>query len=149
MVAIRNILTGFRGGVSLPAGARFTALNLTLSVSNMASASQIGQVEVLAEQGPLIVVEVEDLGGNVGQPVTGDGGGLFTLSETGEITFDPAGEFDTLGTGETAETSVHFAVTDGISTDEAIVTVTVLGAAGLTAPQVVGMIPDQQDPIAA
>ena len=65
---------------------------------------------------------------NLGQPVAGDNGGLVTINPDGSISFDPNGDFETLGAGETATTKVTYTVTDGKGgIDTATVTVTVTG----------------------
>lgn len=80
------------------------------------------------EDAVLTVADVNDDPANVGAPVAGDEGGLFTIGEDGSAIFDPNGEFEELAPGETAETTVTYTVTDeNGGTDEATVTVTVTG----------------------
>ncbi|SLN16617.1 Ig-like domain-containing protein [Pseudooctadecabacter jejudonensis] len=76
----------------------------------------------------LTVADVNGDPANVGEPVAGDNGGLITINEDGTASFDPNGDFDDLGEGETAETTVTYTVTDGNGgEDTTTVTVTVTG----------------------
>ncbi|WP_416394879.1 Ig-like domain-containing protein [Allohahella sp. A8] len=72
---------------------------------------------------------------NVGASVTGSNGGLFVITADGSVSFDPAGAFAALNTGETATTSVSYTISDAdgdLST--ATYTVTVEGRDPSTAP---------------
>jgi len=60
----------------------------------------------------LTIKSVNDQAGNVGEPVAGSNGGLVTINEDGSISFDPNGDFEALGEGETADTTVTYAVQD-------------------------------------
>jgi Ca2+-binding RTX toxin-like protein len=74
--------------------------------------------------------EAADPFGDTGQPMTvaGDNGGLVTIHNAGNITFDANGEFDALGEGETATTTVTYTLSDeNGATDTATVTITVTG----------------------
>ncbi|MEO0939724.1 MAG: cadherin-like domain-containing protein [Pseudomonadota bacterium] len=74
---------------------------------------------------------VADAFGAPGQPMTvaGTNGGLITINNGGNILFDPNGEFDALGEGETTTTTVSYTVSDGKGgIDTATVTITVVGA---------------------
>ncbi len=76
----------------------------------------------------LTVSAVDGAGGNVGTPVEGSNGGLITILEDGTASFDPNGNFEALGEGETSTTSVSYTVEDGNGgTDTATVTITVTG----------------------
>jgi len=67
-------------------------------------------------------------GGSVGAAVAGSTGGLFTINADGSLTFDPNGDFKSLGTGETLDTTITYTVSDGHGgTDTASITVTVTG----------------------
>jgi hypothetical protein len=44
--------------------------------------------------------------------VTGTSGGLFSIVEDGQVTFDPDGAFEDLGAGETRETSFTYTLAD-------------------------------------
>ncbi|NCC22878.1 MAG: hypothetical protein EOM26_10525 [Alphaproteobacteria bacterium] len=75
------------------------------------------------------VTEVNGSPGDVGAWVAGSEGGRFQIGTNGEFTFDPQADFDHLGTGESATTSVTYTIWDGNGgTDTATVTVTVNGA---------------------
>ncbi|SEW10355.1 Ca2+-binding protein, RTX toxin-related [Cognatiyoonia koreensis] len=64
----------------------------------------------------------------VGTPVAGSNGGLVTINPDGTVAFDPNGEFESLGEGETVETTVTYTVDDGNGgTTTATVTITVTG----------------------
>ncbi|MEJ6398959.1 Ig-like domain-containing protein, partial [Yoonia sp. 208BN28-4] len=80
------------------------------------------------EDDPLTVSEVDGDPANVGQPVDGDNGGSFTINPDGTASFDPDGDFDDLGEGETQETTVTYTIVDDNGlTDTTTVTVTVTG----------------------
>ncbi|MFP8781500.1 Ig-like domain-containing protein, partial [Hydrogenophaga sp. RWCD_12] len=58
----------------------------------------------------------------------GSNGGIFSADEYGNLSFDPAGQFDNLAFGETCETSFTYEVQDGNGgVASAVVTVTVHG----------------------
>ena len=79
--------------------------------------------------GDLSVTEVNGDAGNVGQPVAGDNGGLFTINPDGTVSFDPNGEFDGLGVGDSATTTITYTISDGQGgSDTATVTFVVEGA---------------------
>ncbi|WP_418152336.1 tandem-95 repeat protein [Litorimonas sp. RW-G-Af-16] len=76
----------------------------------------------------LIIAEVNSDAANLGTPIAGSTGGLFTVSPDGSYSFDPNGEFEALAVGETAITSLTYLVSDGEGgTDLAMVTVTIEG----------------------
>lgn len=77
----------------------------------------------------LTIVAVNGLTANVGETVAGSDGGLFVINEDGSWTFDPDGDFAALSGSETAETSVTYHASDGVSEDEGTLTVTVSAAA--------------------
>lgn len=61
--------------------------------------------------------------------VAGTGGGLFSITEDGQVTFDPNGEFEALNAGDTATTTFTYEAQDDFGdTTAATVTVTVSGA---------------------
>ncbi|WP_303407804.1 PKD domain-containing protein, partial [Zobellia sp. 1_MG-2023] len=66
---------------------------------------------------------------NIGQSISGSGGGgLFTITAGGNLTFNTNGEFDGLNNGDSQTTTVQYRVTDGNSNSNiATVTVTVTG----------------------
>src|SRR6056297_3921783 len=76
----------------------------------------------------LTVDQVEGAGGNVGNAVSGDNGGQFTINGDGSYSFDPNGAFEDLAVGESRTTTVTYRVSDGEGgTDTATLTVTVTG----------------------
>ena len=61
--------------------------------------------------------------------VAGSAGGLITLDESLALNFDPNGEFDDLGAGETRDTSFTYTLNDNHGgSAQAVVTVTVTGS---------------------
>ncbi|MEJ6399581.1 Ig-like domain-containing protein, partial [Yoonia sp. 208BN28-4] len=64
------------------------------------------------EDDPLTVVAVDGDAANVGNVVAGDNGGLFTINADGTVDFDANGEFDDLGEGEDATTTVSYTIAD-------------------------------------
>ncbi len=77
----------------------------------------------------LTVSEVDGDAANIGQPVAGSNGGLFTIAADGSYTFDANGEFEALDVGETATTTITYQISDGEGGfDSATVTITVEGA---------------------
>ncbi len=77
----------------------------------------------------LFVSAVGGVPSNVGEPITGTNGGVFTVNPVGAISFDTAGDFEDLGVGETATTTIEYTLSDGDGgTDTATITVTVEGA---------------------
>ncbi|GAA6143587.1 hypothetical protein NBRC116584_34050 [Hydrogenophaga sp. 5NK40-0174] len=61
--------------------------------------------------------------------VAGSQGGLFSIDASGQVTFDPNGEFQSLGAGESVVTSLAYTISDGNGgSASATMDVTVLGA---------------------
>ena len=80
------------------------------------------------ENDPLTVVAVDGDAANVGGVVAGDNGGEFTINADGTVDFSANGDFDDLGDGETASTSVTYTIADPDGQeDTATVTFTVTG----------------------
>ncbi len=76
----------------------------------------------------LTVVAVNGDGANVGTPIAGDMGGLFTINTDGTVDFDANGDFDALGQGVSQDTSVTYTIVDGNgAADTAAITFTVTG----------------------
>ena len=76
----------------------------------------------------LTVSEVNGDPALVGQPVPAAGGGLVTVNPDGTVSFDPNGDFEALGEGEEATTTVTYTVTDPDGAEStATVTFTVTG----------------------
>jgi len=73
----------------------------------------------------LFVIAVNGLVENVGELISGDNGGVFTVGSDGAWTFDPNGDFSALTGTETAETSVAYYASDGTGEASATLTVTV------------------------
>lgn len=76
----------------------------------------------------LSVTEVNGVSANVGVPVPGSTGGLFTINADGSWSFDPNLEFNDLPPAGSRDTTVTYTVFDGQDTDEGILTMTVTGA---------------------
>ncbi|MEF8833278.1 MAG: putative Ig domain-containing protein, partial [Halofilum sp. (in: g-proteobacteria)] len=82
-----------------------------------------------------------------GAPVAGDNGGVFTIDPDGGYTFATNGDFTDVGLGESRDTTVTYAISDGEGgTDTATLTVTVTG--DNEAPTARN-IPDDQTPFGA
>lgn len=77
------------------------------------------------DESGLIVVAVNGLAANVGESVAGSSGGVFVVDSDGGWTFDPDGDFADLEGEETADTSVAYHASDGVSEAMATLTVTV------------------------
>ena len=60
--------------------------------------------------------------------VAGPAAGAVTITPTGAYTFDPQGDFEDLGVGETRDVTFTYAVSDGIETVQQAATITVTGA---------------------
>jgi len=75
----------------------------------------------------VFVTAVDGDAGLVGQAVEGSNGGAFVLQSDGSYAFDTDGDFDYLGVGESATTSVTYTVTDDGGSDSTTLTVTVEG----------------------
>ena len=76
------------------------------------------------------VSQVAGSSDNVGVAVAGNNGGVFTIAVDGAWTFDPDGDFALLVGTETADTSVSYYASDGVSEAMATLTVTVSPIAG-------------------
>jgi len=87
----------------------------------------------------LTVTEINGSTTDVGSPVAGDAGGLFTIDDQGNLTFEDNGEFEDLALGETRDTTIEYTIDDGNGgTDTATVTVTVTGTNDAPEPEVPG-----------
>jgi hypothetical protein len=77
---------------------------------------------------PLSVTQVDGSAGTVGTATDGSNGGEFTITSDGTVDFDPSGEFDSLGGGDTDTTQVSVTVEDAVgNTNTQTVTATVQG----------------------
>ena len=63
----------------------------------------------------------------VGTPITLSSGALVTLNADGTFTYDPNGQFESLGVGQTATDSFTYNVSDGSFTNTATVNLTING----------------------
>ena len=76
----------------------------------------------------LTVDEVSGMQTFVGTTVIGSNGGQFTINVDGSYSFDPNGDFESVGNGEMATTSVTYTITDSEGgTDIATLEITVFG----------------------
>ena len=117
--------------------------NATASGNVLADDSGFG-IDVDPDGDALSVSAIDGDGGNVGNSITGSGGGLFTVQADGSYLFDPTTDFDHLGVGQTATTTVTYTVSDGQGgTDTATLVVTIVGQND--APSAAGTIPDQSN----
>jgi VCBS repeat-containing protein len=76
---------------------------------------------------PLSVTQVNGSSGDVGNPITLLSGALLVQNANGIFIYDPNGQFESLGTGDSATDSYTYTVSDGNFTDSATVTVTING----------------------
>ena len=76
-------------------------------------------------------LQVSAVGGNansVGKSIAGLNGGMFIINADGTYTFNPGNDFQSLGAGQTAQTSIWYTVSDGEGgTSQALLTITVTG----------------------
>ncbi|MEX2498054.1 MAG: Ig-like domain-containing protein [Wenzhouxiangellaceae bacterium] len=79
------------------------------------------------EGGTLTVSQVNGSSGDVGSQVTLSSGALLTQNANGTFSYDPNGQFESLGGGDTASDSFTYTVSDGSATDSATVSVTING----------------------
>ena len=83
---------------------------------------------ILFPSGSRTITKVSGMSANVGAAVTGSNGGEFTIASDGAWTFNPSGDFSALIGTETAETSVTYHASDGVSEAMGTLTVTVSSA---------------------
>ena len=77
----------------------------------------------------IFVAEVNGDAANIGAPIAGSTGGVFTVNADGSYSFDANGDFEYIDVGETRDTTIAYLVSDGEGgTDLATVTVTVEGS---------------------
>lgn len=82
------------------------------------------------ENDTLTVTEVGGSGANVSAWTAGSSGGMFKINPNGTFLFDPGTDFDHLGPGNTATTTITYQISDGNGgTDTATVTMTINGEA--------------------
>lgn len=76
----------------------------------------------------LTVTQIGGVTATAGTTVAGDNGGLFTIDSSGQVSFDPNGDFNSLSVGASQATSTTYQVDDGFGgTSSATITVTVNG----------------------
>ena len=77
---------------------------------------------------PLTVTAVDGNAANVGIQITLASGALLTVNSDGTFSYDPNGQFESLGAGETFDDTFDYTIDDGNGgTDSATVTITVTG----------------------
>ncbi|MCB1051791.1 MAG: tandem-95 repeat protein, partial [Acidobacteria bacterium] len=77
------------------------------------------------ESDPLTVVAVEGMPANVGVQITLTSGALLTVNSDGSFSYDPNGQFEALGNGDSANDSFTYAIDDGSMTCSEVATATV------------------------
>lgn len=76
----------------------------------------------------LNVTAVEGSADNLGTQTTGSNGGLFTVTNGGQVNFDPNGTFESLGADDSATSQINVTVTDAVGNDATqTVTATIQG----------------------
>jgi hypothetical protein len=80
-----------------------------------------------SEGDPLTITAVNGEAGKLGVQIPGSGGGLFILDGDGNLSFDTNGEFDDLPAMVEMHSSITYTLDDGLGSDTATVTVTILG----------------------
>ena len=76
---------------------------------------------------PLTVTEVNGVPADVDTQITLASGALLTLNGDGSFDYDPNGQFESLGSGDSAIDSFDYTISDGQATDSATVTITING----------------------
>nr|WP_305852393.1 PKD domain-containing protein [Zobellia sp. B3R18] len=110
-----------------------SSVNLApVAVNDTYTIAEAGNLNVLIltndtdnENNDLTVNWVGGSPANIGQSISGSGGGLFTITAGGNLTFNTNGEFDGLNNGDSQTTTVQYRVTDGNSNSN-IATVSVI-----------------------
>ena len=81
-----------------------------------------------ADGDTVTVDQVAGSGANVGTQVTTTGGGHATINADGSLTYNPNGQFDALGAGQTGTDTVTYRAADGQGgTGTATITITITG----------------------
>lgn len=115
-----------------------TATNDIATIASNATAS--GNVltnDADPDNDSLSVSSVNGSPANVGNSVSGSNGGTFSIAANGAFTFNPGTDFDSLGAGATATTTVTYQMTDsqgGFSTATVTITVTGINSAPVSTP---------------
>ena len=76
---------------------------------------------------PLTVTEVNGVAADVGVQIALASGALLTVNGDGSFDYDPNGQFESLGSGDSTVDSFDYTISDGQATDSATVTVTING----------------------
>ena len=85
----------------------------------------------------IIIDQVNENAANLSNQVFGSTGGIFIVSENGNVNFDTNNAFDDLEDGESAQTSITYRLSDGsASGNTATVTVNVTGASAVNQPPI-------------
>ena len=96
--------------------------------------------------GPDATFGVENGAATIGAPVVLTSGALVTLNADGTFDYDPNGQFDSLGVGESTTNSFSYTVADGSgATDTATVTVTINGVNDAPAGSPTAVLSDGPD----
>lgn len=114
--------------VSIPNTPPVAADDASFTTSSTTTSGNVLSNDIDADLDILAVSQVSGSAANVGVPVAGSSGGLFTIAADGAWAFDPNSDFDSLTDGQTATTSVTYHVSDGEAEDEGTLTVTVSAA---------------------
>ena len=106
--------------------------NTPLAGANVITANNGNGVDSDPNTDPLTVSHVDGQSGNVGQAInivsSGGRTGQVTIDANGDFAFDPMGNFEALGQGDSDTVTVDYTITDGRGGfDTATVTVTVDG----------------------
>ncbi|SDE74507.1 DUF4347 domain-containing protein [Rhodospira trueperi] len=138
---LRALQTDAAGNASAPAAILAVTVDTTAptaaddsgTVGEDDGAGTLGGLDLSANDtdadGTAPVAAVSGQAGNVGTPVAGSNGGLFTVNADGSVSFDPNGDFEALDDGGSTTTSVTVAIQDTAgNTDTSTLTVTVNGA---------------------
>lgn len=123
-----------------------------LSGGNVITDAPGADVDGAPDSDDLHISQVDGQNGNVGIPVIGTTGGLFTINTDGSYSFDPDNGFETLAVGESRDTAITYQVSDGEGGfDTATLTVTVTGVNDgpvIIDPQVPITNPNSPPPVA-
>ena len=114
----------------------------TIASGNVVTSDNGNGIDLDPDGDPLRVSEIAGSSANVGLPVAGSSGGLFTIQADGSYVFDPSTDFQNLAIGATRSTSINYTITDdngGVSS----ATVTIVVAGQNDAPIAIGTIPPQ------
>ncbi len=80
-----------------------------------------------ADGNTLTVTQVNGIAASVGTQITLDSGALLTLNANGHFDYDPNAQFEALNAGDTGTDSFEYALSDGLLTATATVTIFIAG----------------------